>query len=310
METRPADSFQMSGFDAPWDCFMSDKESTTTDGESSEGLPPMEGGRWRPVKPEELLRRHPVVDPDEVDDPRVDQPNPKVTLERRQTLEHHLKQSPTDLEAYLELGRIYRVENRPADSRRVLRQAADIFPEEEEVRWELEEAMLARSLQQLREVTELAERLDTVETEHELQRCNADWAARRIEVCRARLERNPSLHHLRVSLAEAMYDADEFSDALAELDDVLEIDDLSPAAYLLRGRCLLQAGKDLDAMVALRAAAMRRAVVAPLPIRVLALRLLCEVAERLGVQQTLLQYQQQLRQSEQELAKSRASKSH
>ena len=65
-----------------------------------------------------------------------------------------------------------------------------------------------------------------------------------------------------------------------------------------------------DCKMRLRAAAMRRAVVAPLPIRVLALRLLCEVAERLGVQQTLLQYQQQLRQSEQELAKSRASKSH
>ncbi|MDG2223270.1 MAG: hypothetical protein P8L85_17945 [Rubripirellula sp.] len=289
---------------------MSDKESTTADGQSSEGLPPMEGGRWRPVKPEELLRRHPAVDPDEAGDRAVDESNPKVTLERRQTLEHHLKQSPTDLEAYLELGRIYRVENRPADSRRILRQAADIFPDEEGVRWELEEAMLARSLQQLREVTELAARLDTVETEHELQRCNADWAARRIEVCRARLERNPLLHHLRVSLAEAMYDADEFSDAIAELDDVLEMDELSPAAYLLRGRCLLQSGNDIDAMVALRAAAMRRAVVAPLPIRVLALRLLCEVAERLGVQQTLLQYQQQLQHTEQELANLRASKSH
>ena len=270
----------------------------------------MEGGRWRPVKPEELLRRHPDVDPGAAIDPAVDEPTSKVRLERRQTLEHHLKQSPTDLDAYLELGRIYRVENRPADSRRVLRQAAEIFPEEEQVRWELEEAMLARSLQQLKEVTELSERLDTVETEHELQRCNADWAARRIEVCRARLERKPSLHHLRVSLAEAMYDADDYRESLAELDDVLEIDELSSAAYLLRGRCLLQLGKDLDAMEALRAAALRRAVVAPLPVRVLALRLLCDLAERLGVQQTLQKYQQQLQQSEQELVKSRASESH
>lgn len=259
------------------------------------------------MKPEELLRRNAILNQEAQLDAAEAETSSPVRLERRQQLEHHLKQSPTDLDAYLELGRIYRAENRPADARRILRQAAEIFPDEEPVRWELEEAVLARSLQQLREVTELAERLDTLETERELGRCKADWAARRIEVCRARLERDPSKKHLRISLAEAKYDAGDYEESLQELDHVINDDDLSPVANLLRGRCLLEMGKDVEAMKALRAAALRRAVVAPLRVRVHALRLLCDAAERLGVSLTLEKYRKHLEQSEHELAKSRAT---
>lgn len=281
--------------------------SPAGDADSHSELSPMDGGRWRPVKPEELLRRNPVVDQDQLLDPSPASVAPKVRLERRQELEHHLKQRPADLEPYLELGRIYREENRPADSRRILQQALEIFPDDEGLKWELEEAILARSLQQLREVSELAERLDTVETEHELERCKADWAARRMEVCHARLKRDPSKRHLRVSLAEALYDAGEYREALSAIEEVIEDDELSPVAFLLRGRCLLELGKDVEAMSALRAAALRRAVVAPLAVRVLALRLLCDTAERLVVPLTLEKYRRHLSACEQELAKAKAN---
>ncbi len=284
-----------------------DQDPSTSSEPPASELSPLEGGPWRPVKPEELLRRNAILNQEAQLDAAEAETSSPVRLERRQQLEHHLKQSPTDLDAYLELGRIYRAENRPADARRILRQAAEIFPDEEPVRWELEEAVLARSLQQLREVTELAERLDTLETERELGRCKADWAARRIEVCRARLERDPSKKHLRISLAEAKYDAGDYEESLQELDHVINDDDLSPVANLLRGRCLLEMGKDVEAMKALRAAALRRAVVAPLRVRVHALRLLCDAAERLGVSLTLEKYRKHLEQSEHELAKSRAT---
>lgn len=285
-----------------------DNSPSASDEQSSPGLSPMEGGPWRPVKPEELLRRNPGgEDASGFNETETDEPCKKVRLERRQELEHHLKQSPTDLDAYLELGRIYRSEDRPADTRRILQQATEIFPNEESIRWELEEAILARSLQQLRDVSELAAKLDTAETEHELERSKADWAARRIEVCKARLERMPEKNHLRVSLAEAYFDAGDFEDALTELDPTLKDDELAPSAYLLRGRCLLELGKDVDAMKSLRASALRRAVVAPLPIRIQALRLLCHAAERLGVLLTLEKYQQHLQHCEQELAKSRSN---
>ncbi len=154
----------------------------------------------------------------------------------------------------------------------------------------------------LREVSELSARLDTIETERELKRSKNDWACRRMDVCRARLARDSSQHHLRVTLAEAMTDAGMFEGAIDELDPVLDNDDLSAAAFLIRGRCLLAMGKDVEAMAAFRASALRRAVVAPLKTRVIALRLLCETAERLGVTLTLANYRKHLQQAEQETA--------
>ena len=283
-----------------------DKETAAAESaaETSAGeLNPMEGGRWRPVRPEELLRKS-VPRPIELDStPAKKPPKPKVRLERRQELEHHLKESPTDLEAFLELGRIYRTENRPIDAKRILQQAIEVFPDEKELVWEYEEAVLARSLQQLREVSELAQSLNTAETDRELKRSQNDWACRRMEVCLARLGRDPSLIHLRLALGEAMYDAEMYDAAIDELNHVLENDELSPAAYLVRGRCLLALGKDVEAMASLRAAALRRSVVAPVRTRIIALRLLCETAERLGVGLTLTHYRQHLQQAEQELAK-------
>lgn len=279
------------------------EESAPQQTESAE-LSPLEGGRWRPVRPDELLRKNstngveldPVADADRG-------PPPKVRLERRQELEHHLKSSPTDLDAFMELGRIYRAENRPVDARRVFQQALQIFPEDKQLLWEHEEAVLSRSLQQLREVTELSARLDTIETERELKRSKNDWACRRMDVCRARLKRDPSQHHLRVTLAEAMTDAGMYEGAIEELDPVLDNDDLSAAAYLIRGRCLLAMGKDVEAMAAFRATALRRSVVAPLKTRITALRLLCETAERLGLTLTLANYRKHLQQAEQESAR-------
>jgi tetratricopeptide (TPR) repeat protein len=123
-----------------------------------------------------------------------------------------------------------------------------------------------------------------------------------MDVCRARLGRDPSLLYLRVVLAEAMYDAGLYEGAIEELQPSLDHDELSPAAYLIQGRCQLEMGKELEAMASLRAAALRRSVPAPLRTRVLSLRLLCDTAERLGVTLTLAQYRQHLQKAEQELS--------
>lgn len=271
--------------------------------ESAGELNPMQGGRWRLVKPEELLRR----DVKRKAETGEEKPKPVLRLERRQELEQHIRASPTDLESYMELAAIYRAEEKPLEAKRVLQQAIEIFPEEMELLWEFEEATLARSLQQLREVSELAQKLDTLETERELKRSKNDWACRRMDVCRARLKRDSSLVHLRVVLAEAMYDAGLYEPAIDELDTVLGNDDLSPQAYLMKGRCLLAINRDVEAMTSLRAAAMRRAVVPPLKVKIVALRLLCETAERLGVELTLKQYRNHLEAAEAELSGQSAS---
>ena len=219
-------------------------------------------------------------------------------MKRRQHLEHHLRTCPTDLEAFLELARIYRVDDRPIEARRVLEQARDIFPDDQRITWELEEAILARSLQQLREVRELAERLHTPEADHELSRARDDWARRRIDVCRARLARDPDRVQLRIALGEALLDADDYRAALSEVAPALESDEFSCQAHLLRARCFLALGDDASALPALRAAALRRGVLPPPKTKLAALRLLCDVAERLGLTLTLERYRQHLDQAE------------
>ena len=117
-----------------------------------------------------------------------------------------------------------------------------------------------------------------------------------------RLNRDPSQSHLRVVLSEALHDAGEFEEAIDELEPLFEDDDLSPTAFLIRGRCQLAMGKDVEAMSSLRSCALRRSVVAPIRLRIAALRMLCDTANRLGLNLTLQQYQQHLQLAEQELA--------
>lgn len=249
-----------------------------------------------------LNEEQPAVSTEQPGQPRT-QLTGESLLKRRQHLEHHIRSNPTDIQSYRELAQIYRDTNKPIDAKRVLGQAVDLFPDDNELRWELEEATLARSLQQLREVGELAAKLNTAETGRELQRCQQDWARRRIDVCQARLARDPSLLQLRVSLGEALHDAEQYENAFDELGPLLVEDEYSAAARLLRGKCLLALGRELEAMAELRGCALRRAVTPPIRTKIMALRLLCETAERLGVSLTLESYQKHLRVAEDELAK-------
>ena len=217
-------------------------------------------------------------------------PIKKVRLERRQELEHKLKSNPTDLEGFLELAAIYREEDRPLEAKRLLKQAIKIFPDEEQIRWQLEEATLARSLQQFREVRDLAARLNTADADRELERSRSDWAMRRIEVCHARLERDPSQTSLRMALAEAKFDAEIFEDAFDEAGQLLESDEFSPYAHFLRAKCLLALNKDLAAMKELRSVALRRAVVAPTKLRQASLKILCELSEKQSLEATHQHY--------------------
>ncbi len=232
------------------------------------------------------------------DDPK------KVKLLRRQELERRLKSNPTDSDGFLELAAIYRSEERPLEAKRLLEQAKKIFPDNETIVWEYEEALLARSLQLYREVHDLNTRLDTSETARELKRSEQDWCGRRIEVCKARLARHPKMKHLNIVIAEALLDTDEAERAIVFVDQILDVDELSPQGYLIKGKALLALGKDADAMAALRACGIRRAVSAPPKIKVHALRLLCETAERLGVKLTLERYQHLLQNVEKQLAES------
>ncbi|MGV3486936.1 MAG: tetratricopeptide repeat protein [Planctomycetaceae bacterium] len=234
---------------------------------------------------------------------RPDAAFPKVKLERRQELEQLVREHALDIDLYLELAALHRAEDRPLEARRLLQQALQLSKDDPRVLWEFEEATLARSLQQYREVSDLAARLHTPEVDRELKRSQTDWANRRLEVCRARLARDPSKHSLRLVVAEALYDLGMFKEACEELQPCLEIDTLAPSANLIRGKCLLDMGNDLAALSALRSVALRRAVPAPAKLRVTALRLALEVAQRHHLELSVERYRHALETAEHDLAK-------
>jgi Tfp pilus assembly protein PilF len=257
---------------------------------------PLDGGVWRPVAPEELFRRGDRGDGarDQLHDD-APKPNSKVTIQRRQHLEHYLRDRPADIESYLELAAIYRSEGRAVEATRTLKAALEIEPDHGSVLWELEEAELARSLQQLRDVRGVAERLSSPEAERELERAKTDWTNRREKVCRARLARDPANHHLRVVLAEALREQGRSAEAIEALKLALQCDTEAPLAYLILGNCKYAEGDVLGALSAWRHAAMRRSLAASPKIRSTALKAAIGAASSLGLTASLAIYQQALK---------------
>ncbi|WP_168566455.1 tetratricopeptide repeat protein [Crateriforma spongiae] len=226
---------------------------------------------------------------------------PKVQLERRQQLERAIRENHGNVDQFLELGRLYRDEHRPLEAKRVLAQAAKIFPDNDDVQWQLEEAILARSLQQFREANDLASRVNSAEADEELVRSQRDWIRQRIEICTARLKRDASLKHLCVILSEAHFDAGDFQNAIDAVQPALSCDDYSPQAFLMRARSELALGESESALKSLRLCALRREIIAPPKIRLAALRLLCDTARTLGLTATLKHYEKALHDVQSEL---------
>lgn len=205
---------------------------------------------------------------------------------RRQALERRLKDARTDREAYFELGTIYRGESRPMQAAKILKQGCEVFPDDLSLLWEYEEAQLARSIQQLSEVREMAAKAKNAAFDQDLDRCSTDWANCRVKVCRARIQRDPTLQNFRLVLGEALYDLERLAEAISELEPLLDNDHHSSAAAYWIGKCHLGLGRDIESMHWFRIASMRRSVTAPTRVRVASLRMLIDLADRHGVTAT------------------------
>jgi len=228
---------------------------------------------------------------------------PKVPLPRRQQLEQMLRESALDIDLYLELAAIHRAEDRPHEARRLLQQALQVSKDDPRVLWEFEEATLARSLQQYREVNDLATRLHTPEVDREFKRVQVDWANRRLDVCRARLSRDPSKHSLRLVIAEALLDLELYNEAIEEVQPCLDSDALSPAASMIQGKCYSSLGQDIASLAAFRAVALRRTVSATPKVRLAAMRLAVDIARRHQLTLSVERYQHAIEIAEADLAK-------
>ncbi len=213
---------------------------------------------------------------------------------RRQSLERRLKDARTDREAYFELATIYRSEGRSMQASKILKQGCEVFPDDLDLLWEYEEAQLARSIQQLMEVREMATKAKNAAFDQDVERCSTDWANCRVKVCRARLARNHEMQNLRLVLGEALYDLDKPAEAIRELEPLIQNDAYSSAAAYWIGKCHLVLDSDIEAMHWFRMASLRRSVTSPPKVRIAALKILVDLAERHGVTASLEYYKSTL----------------
>jgi len=240
------------------------------------------------VAPDELLIRDSSAKDGQDGEADV-APRPPV-LHRRQELEQLLRQGTADPQPYIELARIYREEDRLPHAIRVLERAVEILPEEPSVIWEYEEARLERSYQRLREAERVQELRGDPASYEEVERCELEWANRRLEVARARLQRNPRDHHLCVVMGRALRELGRPAEAIDALNPALEDRAEGPTAWLLRGECLEDMHRPLEALAAYRAAGIRRAVAIPRTVRCAALASATSLAGRLGLSLSAARY--------------------
>lgn len=233
----------------------------------------------QPLKPQDLLLRHTPVEHDRWTTGKSTEDRP-VPLERFQTLEHVIRDSPIHVEPYLELAKIYLQGGRWNDAQRVLNSAVARFPEHEEANYLREESQLARSLQ-LHSEAELAHREEpTLMTKDSLERCRIQLNVLREKVCKARLERDPQRFELLLPMATALNNLGQVEDAVEALHKAVEQPPLRAVAALQLGQVMEAAGRVPEALSAYRKAAMFRVPLPSREVRLAALTAAADLAER------------------------------
>ncbi len=232
----------------------------------------------QPLTPDDLLIRPQPVDADLGNEqPKVEQ---SVALERFQTLEHVIRDSPLNVQPYLELAKIYLQAKRWVDARRVLESACSRFPEDEEATFLLEEAQLSRSLQLHWEAQTAHRDEPTRLTQAGLDQCRIELNVLRVRICRARLKRQPERLDLHLPLASALENLEQRDEAIQSLKLAIEHPKLRSAAALQLGQLFEAANRVPEALSAYRRAAFFRVPPTTTEIKVKALAAAADLAER------------------------------
>ncbi len=211
-----------------------------------------------------------------------DSSKPIVTLQRYQELEQHLRNAPADVEAYLELTRIYSDQGRPFDAKRVLDKAMEHLSDDPRIVYEWEEMQVARSRQLLENAEEVLKQEKSQTNRENRERCAIDLANTRIQVCSARMARDPSQNELVLPLAASLRQLGRQQEAIEVLRKAKDIPELRARVCLQLGMALMQIEMPLEALAAFRQAALYRAPPSPEKIKDKALELAAEVAEKYG----------------------------
>lgn len=237
----------------------------------------------QPLSPRDLLIRQNPADLDQWLEEGQSDENDKtggtVSLERFQTLEHVIRDSPLTADPYLELARIYLKSRRWVDARRVLDKAFERFSDNEEVNFLREEAQLARSLELYSAAEKEHHDEPTSLTQDNLDRSRVELNVLRERVCKGRLERDPEQLELYLPLAMALENLGQIDEAIAALEKPVAEPNLRAAAALQLGGICERCNRVPEALSAYRRAAMFREPPPSTEIKLRALQAAADLAE-------------------------------
>ncbi|MFK7735247.1 MAG: hypothetical protein AB8B50_04415 [Pirellulaceae bacterium] len=214
----------------------------------------------------------------------------EVPLERFQTLEKVVRDSPITVEPYIELATIYFDQHRWSDVRRVLDLGLAKFPEDEQANYLHEEAQLLRSLEIYNQAKAAHEAEPTRLTLEPLERSKLEVNVLREKVCRARLARHPEQLELNLTLATALENLGQIDEATLCLEAAVTSKDIRSEAALRLGRLYEKSNRITDALSAYRRAAFFRLPAPSEETKVAALMAAANLSEKAGMVDSAQRY--------------------
>ncbi|MEM7475253.1 MAG: tetratricopeptide repeat protein [Planctomycetota bacterium] len=267
------------------------------------------GAEMEPLSSEDLVVRQQPIDEEQWltgEDNTSDVGKRTIPLERFQTLERVIRDSPITVDPYLELARIYLHQNRYNDAKRILDLATEKFPEEEQANFLREEAQINRGLQLLEESQKEHDAEPTKLTLEALERSKVEVNVLREKICRARLVRHPEKLELNLPLASALENLGNPADAIQCLQHAIRRPQLRAKASLQLAQLLERAKRVPEALSAYRKAALYNVPPPPEDVKYTAIFSAANLAEQYGLVDSAIRYLEllsEMQPNNQELAK-------
>ncbi len=217
-----------------------------------------------------------------------------IPLKRFQELEQAIKHAPANSEAYLELGRIYLNQERWNDAKRVLDSGVQFCNENEPLLLMREDLTLMMAGQMINEAKQRCSQKPTAENRYELEQAEINLANERIRVCSNRFARRPLEKEILIPWAVALRQLGRHEEAVDLLTQAAEEPSLRARASLQLGMCLQFLSRPLEALAALRKAALYRSPPPDAAIRIRALELAVSIAQDNALIDSAIYYAEQL----------------
>jgi tetratricopeptide (TPR) repeat protein len=217
-----------------------------------------------------------------------------IPLNRCQELEQSIKHAPANVDAYLELGRIYLDQQRWGDAKRVLDAGVQYCNECEPLLLMREDLTLLMASHMVDEAKLRSAQRPTAENRYDLEQAEINMANERIRVCSHRFGRRPTEKEILIPWAIALRQLGRHDEAVDLLQRAAEEPALRARASLQLGMCLQFLARPLEALAALRKASLFRSPPPDPAIRMRALELATAIAEENSLIDSAIYYSVEL----------------